>query len=42
MTHTKIRGKYAIRFVAGQTYLKEKHVKEAWNLIKEEASELEK
>ncbi|MFC2125055.1 pyridoxal phosphate-dependent decarboxylase family protein [Bacteroidota bacterium] len=37
ITHTKIRGKYAIRFVAGQTYLQERHVREAWELIKKEA-----
>ena len=40
MTHTRIRDKFVIRFVAGQTYLQEKHVKEAWELIKMEASNL--
>ncbi len=42
MTHTKIRGRYSIRFVAGQTYLQEKHVKEAWAFIKGEALKFKK
>jgi len=33
LTHTKIKGKYAIRMVIGQTYVQLKHVEKAWNLI---------
>ncbi|MEP4095096.1 pyridoxal-dependent decarboxylase [Reichenbachiella sp.] len=34
LTHTKIKGKYALRMVIGQTYVQKKHVEKAWNLIK--------
>ncbi len=40
MTHTVIRGNYAIRFVAGQTFMKERHVLDAWQLIRETARQL--
>ena len=40
VTHTKIKGKYTIRFVAGQTYMEERHVKEAWDLIQKKTREL--
>ncbi len=33
-THTRINGKYAIRFMIGQTHTREEHVKKAWELIK--------
>jgi len=33
-THTKLNGIYTIRFVIGQTYVTEKHVQKAWDLIK--------
>ena len=36
-THTKLNGKYTIRFVIGQTEVQERHVIEGWNLIKEKA-----
>lgn len=36
-THTKLNGNYTIRFVIGQTYVKKKHVIQAWELIKETA-----
>jgi len=40
LTHTKIRGRFTIRFVAGQTYMEEKHIQEAWETIQEETSML--
>ena len=40
MTHTKIRGTYALRFMVGQTYTGERHVQAAWNRIREEAAHL--
>ncbi len=36
-THTKLNGKYTIRFVIGQTYVEKRHVKEGWKLITETA-----
>ncbi len=35
MTHTVINGQYALRFVAGQTYLQQRHVQDAWEFIRE-------
>jgi aromatic-L-amino-acid decarboxylase len=40
VSHTKIRGNYVIRFVAGQTYLRESHILEAWQFIRGEATKL--
>ncbi|MFX0123345.1 MAG: pyridoxal phosphate-dependent decarboxylase family protein [Candidatus Hodarchaeota archaeon] len=40
MTHTKLNGKYTLRFVAGQTYTQKKHIDKAWLLIQEEAQKL--
>ncbi|UCG00747.1 MAG: aminotransferase class V-fold PLP-dependent enzyme [Candidatus Heimdallarchaeota archaeon] len=40
MTHTKLDGKYTLRFVTGQTYTQKKHVDKAWLLIQEEAQKL--
>lgn len=40
ITHTTINGNYIIRFVAGQTRLEERHVLDAWQLIKTEARKL--
>lgn len=40
MTHTKIDNKYTIRMVIGQTYVQQKHVDKAWNLIQETAKKL--
>ncbi len=34
VTHTKLNGKYVIRFVTGQTNVNEIHVDKAWELIK--------
>lgn len=35
ITHTKLNGKYTLRLVIAQTYVEEKHVREAWELIKQ-------
>jgi aromatic-L-amino-acid decarboxylase len=40
MTHTKLDGKYALRFVVGQTEVQESHVSSAWTLIQSEAQKL--
>lgn len=40
LTHTKLNGKYVIRFVAGQNHVSHDNVKEGWNLIKQKADEL--
>lgn len=39
-THTKLNGKYTIRFVIGQTEVQERHVSFAWNMVQQLASEL--
>ena len=39
-THTKLQGKYTIRFVIGQTEVEERHVDFAWDLISQFAKEL--
>jgi aromatic-L-amino-acid decarboxylase len=39
-THTRVNGKYTIRFMIGQTHTREDHVKSAWNLIKEYSREI--
>ena len=39
-THTRVNGKYTIRFMVGQTHTQEGHVKNAWNLIKEYSREI--
>ena len=41
LTHTKLAGRYTIRFVVGQTYVEEHHVKKAWQLIRQRARSLE-
>lgn len=33
ITHTKLSGKYTLRLVIAQTYVEERHVKEAWEFI---------
>jgi len=33
LTHTKLKGKFALRFVASNTNLEERHIHEAWRLI---------
>ncbi len=34
ITHTKLNGRYTIRFVIGQTNVRWHHVKETWNIIR--------
>ena len=40
LTHTKLNGQYALRFVVGQTTVQQHHVDEAWDLIAKTAREL--
>jgi aromatic-L-amino-acid/L-tryptophan decarboxylase len=40
VTHTRVNGKYAIRFVVGQTSTERRHVRQAWDLIQERARAL--
>ncbi len=42
LSHTKLNNKFVIRLVSGQTNVEEKHVLEAWDLIREEADKLKK
>ncbi len=39
-THTKLDGRYTIRFVIGQTYTAREHVEEGWRLLSETARAL--
>ncbi len=41
LTHTKVFGTYALRFVIAQTYVQAKHVDEAWEEIVEVAQSLD-
>jgi aromatic-L-amino-acid decarboxylase len=41
LTHTKLNGRYVIRFCVGQTYTESRHVERAWDRIKEETTKLE-
>jgi aromatic-L-amino-acid decarboxylase len=40
LSHTRLNGKYTIRMVTSQTYVQEKHVMMAWDLIRRTASQL--
>lgn len=40
ITHTKLEGKYTLRMVIAQTYVEEKHVRDAWHIICEKAAEI--
>jgi len=40
LSHTKLNGKYTLRMVIGQTYVLQKHVEKAWELIQEIAKNL--
>lgn len=42
LSHTKVRGKYAIRLVLGQTRLEEHHVHDIWNLILSSSASLKR
>jgi len=37
LTHTKLDGRYTLRFCVGQAQTEERHVEEAWKLIREAA-----
>ncbi len=37
LTHTKLNGKFTLRFIIGQTYQEKKHIDSAWELIKDTA-----
>jgi aromatic-L-amino-acid decarboxylase len=37
LTHTKLKGDFVLRLVAGQTNLEEKHMLEAWEIIESES-----
>ena len=41
MTHTKLNGKFTLRFCVGQTNTTERHVTQAWKRIQQEAGKLE-
>jgi aromatic-L-amino-acid decarboxylase len=38
VTHTKLNGIYTLRLAVGQTYTQRKHVRIAWQLIRETAA----
>jgi aromatic-L-amino-acid decarboxylase len=38
ITHTKIKKKYTIRLIAGQTYTEKRHIEMAWELLKQAAA----
>ncbi len=42
LTHTKIGDDYIIRLVIGQTYVRERHVRDAWRDIRQTAREMER
>ena len=42
LTHAIVKGRYGIRIVLGQTYLEERHVREAWLQINEMAEKIKK
>jgi aromatic-L-amino-acid/L-tryptophan decarboxylase len=42
LTHTKIRGQYTLRMVIGQAYVEQRHVENAWEMIKNIAGKLPK
>src|SRR5262249_22185821 len=40
LSHTKLHGKFTLRFCVGQTYTEEQHVRQAWEEIQKEAASL--
>ena len=40
MTHTRVKGNYALRMAIGQTYVQQKHIDNAWELIQKTAFSL--
>jgi aromatic-L-amino-acid decarboxylase len=41
LTHTKINGRYALRLVTAQTYVAQRHVEKAWQLIQQHARKMQ-
>ncbi len=41
LTHTKLNGKFTLRFVIGQTYQEKHHIDSAWELIKRTSEDLQ-
>ncbi|MDW7650200.1 MAG: aminotransferase class I/II-fold pyridoxal phosphate-dependent enzyme [Bacillota bacterium] len=41
LTHTSLKGRFAIRMMVGQRTTDENHVREAWEIIREKAGELQ-
>jgi aromatic-L-amino-acid decarboxylase len=42
LTHTRLAGRFVLRLCVGQTHTEERHVRQAWELIRQTARELEK
>jgi aromatic-L-amino-acid decarboxylase len=42
LSHTRLNGQYTLRFCAGQTHTEARHVRRAWQQIREAAAELQK
>jgi hypothetical protein len=40
MSHTKVNGRFVIRLVIGQTYVKREDVMEAWEILNSEFTAL--
>lgn len=40
LTHTVLNGRYTLRFCVGQTHTEARHVRQAWELIQEQAKKL--
>lgn len=39
ISHTKLNGRFTLRFCVGQTYTEEEHVRQAWELVRQYASQ---
>jgi aromatic-L-amino-acid/L-tryptophan decarboxylase len=39
LSHTRLNGRFTLRFCVGQTYTEEEHVRNAWELIQQHASQ---
>jgi len=42
LTHTKLDGRFVLRFCVGQTHTQARHVQQAWQLIQDTAAQLER
>jgi len=40
LTHTKLKGRYVIRFCIGQRTTREEHIRRIWNLITEKTEKI--